>query len=110
MDIRKVVGKRIKDARVAKKMKRITLAGMFDVAENTIYSWERGDYAPNLVNLERISMILDVPLPELVGGTTENIQSDNDRFMGILFDMYRQTRNEIYLDEIEKELERKKGN
>lgn len=71
----KLIGKRIKNARIKKGYSQQKLAEQIDVAVAYLSRIERAGTPINLNRLGQISLILDVPLEELVTGIV--VESEN---------------------------------
>ena len=71
----KLIGQRIKDARAKKGYSQQKLAEQIDVAVAYLSRIERAGTPINLNRLGQISLILDVPLEELVTGIV--VESEN---------------------------------
>ena len=65
MDDRKLLGKRIKSLRKLKGYTQERLAEIMDISSNYLAGIERGEANPTLSLLERLSVGLEIPLPEL---------------------------------------------
>ncbi len=64
------LGKRIKEARIAKKMTQSELVGNF-ITRNMLSQIENGNAAPSIKTLSYLSAVLEVPLNELMPSLTE---------------------------------------
>ena len=65
MDDRKLLGKRIKSLRKSKGYTQERLAEIMDISSNYLAGIERGEANPTLALLQRLSLGLEIPLPEL---------------------------------------------
>jgi len=62
------IGQRIKSARKLKKMNQRQLANMLHVTKSACGQWERGVHNPNVENLARLAIVLDVYFEWLATG------------------------------------------
>ena len=67
----KLIGKRIKQARVNLNLTQQALAEKLDVSTNYLSKVEGGHEKPNLDFLGRISIATEISLPELLTGVVE---------------------------------------
>lgn len=58
-------GKRLQHLRVQKKITQEQLANAIDLTVESISNIERGIYGPKFDNLEKISVVLEVPVKDL---------------------------------------------
>lgn len=65
-DFKKLVGKRVRDARKSKNFTQEQLAEAVDKTVETISNIERGVKLPGLSTLEDIRVVLEVKLSELI--------------------------------------------
>lgn len=70
----KLIGKRIKEARLKKGISQEKLSEMIDVTVVYISRIERGTTKVNLNRLAQLSIVLETPIEKLITGTT--IQND----------------------------------
>ena len=77
------LGRRIREARLAKKMTQSEVVGTF-ITRNMLSQIESGSASPSIKTLEYLSKVLEIPLPELmaddepsVGNTPANAMLDN---------------------------------
>ncbi|WP_324823005.1 helix-turn-helix transcriptional regulator [Sinanaerobacter sp. ZZT-01] len=68
------LGKRIKEARIAKKMTQSELVGDF-ITRNMLSQIENGSATPSIKTLAYLSDVLEVPLNELMPSPTESALS-----------------------------------
>ncbi len=61
------MGKRIAEARKAKKITQAQLAEQLNVSFQAVSNWERGETTPDLSNLLEISRILEISIDALMG-------------------------------------------
>lgn len=74
-----MIGQRIKEFRVQKKMSLSELAERADIAKSYLSSIERNIQSnPSIQVLEKISSVLDVPVHVLLHGETEQNRSELD--------------------------------
>ncbi len=64
-DIRTKLGKSIRELRTAKGYSQEKLAEMANMHWTYLGGIERGERNPTLINIEKLAIALDVPLPEL---------------------------------------------
>ncbi len=69
------MGKRIKEARLAKKMTQTDVAGDF-ITRNMLSQIESGSANPSLKTLEYISSVLDIPMGTLLPDGREETEAD----------------------------------
>ena len=67
----KVIGKRVKEARMKANMTQQTLGEMIDASTVYLSRIERGQTHVNLKRLMQISIALKVPIQYIIAGTTE---------------------------------------
>ena len=65
-DFKKLVGKRIREARKAKGLTQEDLAALIEKTVETVSNIERGIKLPGLATLEDIRKVLDVKLSDLI--------------------------------------------
>jgi len=65
MDLQKKLGNRIRDIRKKREITQALLAEKTNLSDNFIGLVERGQTAPSLETLEKISKVLKVPLKDL---------------------------------------------
>lgn len=53
-------GLRLREARLAAGFTQTDLAGLVEVSQTTISSWELGDTEPNIVKIRRLARVLNV--------------------------------------------------
>lgn len=64
-DIKRILGKRIKELRTAKKLKQAELAEIVDIDPRSISKIESGYHFPKDEHLEKLAFALDVELKDL---------------------------------------------
>ncbi len=64
----------IRRNRKAKGLTQAQFAELLDMSEMTIRRWESGERSPRIEELQKISSVLDIPINELLDGTTEPIK------------------------------------
>lgn len=70
------LGKRIKEARLAKKMTQAEVVGSF-ITRNMLSQIESGTATPSVKTLEYLSNVLEVPLAYLMPNQTEDNEGDS---------------------------------
>ncbi|MBD8003478.1 helix-turn-helix domain-containing protein [Bacillus norwichensis] len=74
-----MIGQRIKDYRLQKKLSLSELADRADIAKSYLSSIERNIQSnPSIQILEKLSSVLDVPVQVLLHGETGKIELDHD--------------------------------
>jgi len=77
-----VLGERIKQSRINKKLKQYELANKLCVSQSTVAGWESGARKPDTDMLSQLANILDVTTDYLLGNsedpTTENTPDISD--------------------------------
>lgn len=68
IELKQIIGMRVKAARHAKNISQSVLAEEIDRTKETVSNIERGLSAPTIETLERLSNALDVPLSEFFEG------------------------------------------
>ena len=91
----KAIAKRIEFARKDKKISKKDIAKKLDVTENFFINLEKGDITISLVNLVKLSEILDVSIDYLVMGQEKNKFLERD-FADILAKCTKEQENFIY--------------
>jgi transcriptional regulator with XRE-family HTH domain len=77
-----ILGKRIKELRVAKACTQAALAEMLGCESMTVSRYERGEYAPSIEVLEQIALALNITMDrffvtqENVAPTTANLRHE----------------------------------
>lgn len=71
------MGRRIKEARLAKKMTQTDVAGDF-ITRNMLSQIESGSANPSLKTLEYISSVLDIPMGTLLPDSREETEDDGE--------------------------------
>lgn len=59
-------GLRLREARLAAGFTQTDLAGLVEVSQTTISSWELGDTEPNIVKIRRLARVLNVTVGFLI--------------------------------------------
>lgn len=72
-----VLGKRIKEARLSKKMTQNEVVGDF-ITRNMLSQIESGSATPSIKTLEYLSAVLDIPINQLLPDFGENISFAED--------------------------------
>jgi transcriptional regulator with XRE-family HTH domain len=65
-ELTKIFGEHLKSLRINKKLSQVELAFKGDFDRNYIGMLERGERNPSLKNLKRLSVALEITLPELL--------------------------------------------
>lgn len=65
-DFKRLVGKRIREARKAKGLTQEDLAALIDKTVETVSNMERGVKLPGLATLDGLRKVLDVKLSDLI--------------------------------------------
>lgn len=93
----KLIGQRIKRARVKKRWTQEKLAETIDVATAFLSKVERGGTSINLKRLAQISIALDVPIEELITGIVkEDYRYLNREFYELLQKCSKEKQRLIY--------------
>lgn len=74
MDIKKVLGDRLKKERLTKDLNQPELAKILNVAKGTVSNWENGNRSPDPEMLSKLATFFDVSVDYLLG-RTENRES-----------------------------------
>ena len=75
-----------------KGMKQSELATKIDVSPQVISNWLVNRATPDILDLSRISDVLDIPIDTLCGKNEERINSDIESFKGLLLSIWKQFR------------------
>ena len=75
-----------------KGMKQSELATKIDVSPQVISNWLGNRATPDILDLSRISDVLDIPIDTLCGKNEERINSDIESFKGLLLSIWKQFR------------------
>ncbi|MGN8809359.1 helix-turn-helix domain-containing protein [Absicoccus porci] len=73
-----------------KGMKQSELATKIDVSPQVISNWLGNRATPDILDLSRISDVLDIPIDRLCGKNEEHINSDIESFKGLLTSIWKQ--------------------
>ena len=84
----KVIGKRVKEARMKANMTQQTLGEMIDASTVYLSRIERGQTHVNLKRLMQISIALKVPIQYIIAGTTEESEIYLKYKVSLLFTNY----------------------
>ena len=87
MDIRKIVGKRVKEIRTSLNLTQSDLAERAGVGDETISRMERGVQGVTLENLHRVSRCLRIPFQTLVDIDKPNEQVVDDVVLQEVIDL-----------------------
>lgn len=82
----KVIGERIREARIKAGITQEDLSEMLDITVAFISRVERGKAQVNLKRLAQISRVLDVPLEELVSGSTTDSKKYLDKDLAKIYE------------------------
>ncbi len=77
------LGKRIKEARLAKKMTQSDVVGGF-ITRNMLSQIESGTATPSIKTLEYLAGVLDIPMDQLIGERSEDALSRLAEAKGLL--------------------------
>ena len=69
------VGKRIRNARIAKNLTQTEVADAMGVSYQAVSNWERGNSMPDIAKLPELCKLLDVPFETLIGGETKEAEA-----------------------------------
>ena len=69
VDVKKVVGERIKILRQGEMLSQVSLAQKISSNQKQISKWERGQIEPNLDMLKKLADYFDVSVDYLIGRT-----------------------------------------
>ncbi|MEG2322479.1 MAG: helix-turn-helix transcriptional regulator [Bacilli bacterium] len=75
-----IIGKRLKEARVAKKMSQEELGNILGVSKVSICGYERGTRTPNMTNFLELINILDLDTKYVLGQDVKTINEDNEEY------------------------------
>lgn len=71
MDLRQVIGNKIKDYRLKANISGKELAQKLNVTQPTLSNWERGLHYPDIPTLYNIAKIFNIKITDLLGIETE---------------------------------------
>ena len=66
MNIKKIIGQVIKEARIKKNIKSQDLADEFSVGLATVQGWQRGEVLPPAENFLKVCTYLDIDVNEIL--------------------------------------------
>ena len=75
-----IIGERLKEARLAKKMSQETLGKMLGVSKVSIFGYETGTLTPNMSNFLKLIEILDLDAKYVLGMDVKVINEDNEEY------------------------------
>lgn len=75
-----IIGERLKEARLAKKMSQETLGKMLGVSKVSICGYETGTRTPNMSNFLKLIEILDLDAKYVLGMDVKVINEDNEEY------------------------------
>lgn len=91
----KIIGERLKKARIMKKMTQENLANQLDISVAFLSRVERGSSSINLKRLNQICEILKVSEGEILNGTSNNLKSYLEKDFKELFDKTTNDKKEL---------------
>lgn len=92
-------GRRIKEARIAKKMTQSEVVGTF-ITRNMLSQIESGTAAPSLKTLEYLASVLDIPVASLMLGDENEDTAGSYAETGILVNAKRLYRDGLYAEAV----------
>ena len=75
-----IIGERLKEARIAKKMSQETLGKLLGVSKVSICGYETGTRTPNMSNFLKLIEILDLDAKYVLGMDVKVINEDNEEY------------------------------
>lgn len=75
-----IIGERLKEARLAKKMSQETLGNMLGVSKVSICGYETGTRTPNMKNFLQLIEILDLDVKYVLGMDVKVINENNEEY------------------------------
>lgn len=75
-----IIGERLKEARLSKKMSQETLGKMLGVSKVSICGYETGTRTPNMSNFLKLIEILDLDAKYVLGMDIKVINEDNEEY------------------------------
>lgn len=102
-------GERLKSARIAKQLTQKQLAFIIDAKHNSISGWENDKNKPDPDTIELLCGVLDISPNYLLGITSNDVYSPEEKELIKKFRMLDPLSKEIVNFVIEKESERKKA-
>lgn len=75
-----IIGERLKEARVAKKLSQETLGNMLGVSKVSICGYETGTRTPNMSNFLKLIEILDLDVKYVLGLDVKVINEENEEY------------------------------
>ena len=75
-----IIGERLKEARLAKKMSQETLGKLLGVSKVSICGYETGTRTPNMSNFLKLIRILDLDAKYVLGMDVKVINEDNEEY------------------------------
>lgn len=85
----KVIGQRIRSARLRADLKQAALAQQIGVSRTSLTAWERGWHAPAVANLYRLASAVGVSLEYLLGSEGDTGASITERGTAERVETYR---------------------
>lgn len=75
-----IIGERLKEARISKKMSQETLGSMLGVSKVSICGYETGTRTPNMKNFLSLIEILDLDAKYVLGLDVKVVNEDNEEY------------------------------
>lgn len=75
-----IIGERLKEARLSKKISQETLGSMLGVSKVSICGYETGTRTPNMKNFLRLIEILDLDVKYVLGLDVKVVNEDNEEY------------------------------
>ena len=75
-----IIGERLKEARLSKKMSQETLGKMLGVSKVSICGYETGTRTPNMSNFLKLIEIVDLDAKYVLGMDIKVINEDNEEY------------------------------
>lgn len=75
-----IIGERLKEARLEKKMSQETLGNMLGVSKVSICGYETGTRTPNMKNFLNLIEILDLDAKYVLGLDVKVVNEDNEEY------------------------------
>lgn len=75
-----IIGERLKEARIAKKMSQEALGNMLGVSKVSICGYETGTRTPNMSNFLKLIEILDLDAKYVLGMDIRVVNEDNEEY------------------------------
>ena len=75
-----IIGERLKEARIAKKLSQETLGNLLGVSKVSICGYEKGTRTPNMSNFLKLIEILDLDAKYVLGLDIRVIDENNEEY------------------------------